>query len=157
MIRSVFDTSSLIVLEHYFPETFPSFWERFDALVAEGIVVSTREVRRELDAFTNRPHILEWAKRNPGFFPVPTPSEQLFVSEILSLPRFQALIKARSLQLGLPVADPFVISAARALNAEVVTQESYKKGAARIPNACEYYGIPCQTLEAFLRRTGWMF
>ena len=39
----VFDTSSFRVLNHYFPEQFPSFWEKFDAagearllLIADG-------------------------------------------------------------------------------------------------------------------------
>ena len=46
----VFDTNSFRVLGNYYPDQFPTFWERFDRAVTDGKIVSVREVRRELEA-----------------------------------------------------------------------------------------------------------
>ena len=44
-MKYVFDSDSLINLfRHYYPERFPTLWEKFDALVEEGKIVSVREV-----------------------------------------------------------------------------------------------------------------
>ncbi|MCZ6821217.1 MAG: DUF4411 family protein [Calditrichaeota bacterium] len=56
----VFDTSSFIVLSHYFPERFPSFWQSFDEFVSNGKILSVREVARELNVDVNKPHLREW-------------------------------------------------------------------------------------------------
>ncbi|MHB1104681.1 MAG: DUF4411 family protein [Devosia sp.] len=46
----VFDTSPLSALfKNYYPRRFPTLWAQFDALVAGGQIVSTREVMREVD------------------------------------------------------------------------------------------------------------
>jgi len=52
----VFDTSSFIVLGHYFPQRFPSFWQNLDQAVADGEVLSVREVLNELKGRGNKPH-----------------------------------------------------------------------------------------------------
>lgn len=44
----IFDTSSFRVLRNYYPTRFVGLWERMDSAVAEGLVASTRECRREL-------------------------------------------------------------------------------------------------------------
>ena len=36
----VVDTSSFIVVSHYFPDRFPSFWVHFDALADSGRLLS---------------------------------------------------------------------------------------------------------------------
>ena len=41
----IFDNSPLSALfRNYYPETFPTLWDNFNALVANGEIVSTREV-----------------------------------------------------------------------------------------------------------------
>ena len=45
----VFDTNSFRVLGNYYPDQFPTFWERFNRAVTDGKIVSVREVRRELE------------------------------------------------------------------------------------------------------------
>ncbi|MEE8526835.1 MAG: DUF4411 family protein [Thermoanaerobaculia bacterium] len=64
-------------------------------------------------------------------------------------------LKARL--LGKPVADPFLIAAAKVLDGCVVTEESFPPNAARIPNVCEHFGIDWTNFEGFLERNGWTF
>jgi len=53
----VFDTSPLISLfENFYRSRFPSLWERFDRLVADGQIVSTREAMREVADGRVNPH-----------------------------------------------------------------------------------------------------
>ena len=153
----VFDTNSFIVLGHYFPERFPSFWERFDELVCSGGVISVREVRRELDHRATRQHLVDWIAGNKRIFLLPSPEETEFVSDIFAVPHFQQLVRQEQRLKGTPVADPFVIAAAKLRGACVVTEESKKRNAARIPNVCEYFEIDCTNLQGMMEREGWRF
>ncbi len=45
----VLDNNSLRVLGNYYPTRFPTLWQSVDRLVANGRLISTREVRNELD------------------------------------------------------------------------------------------------------------
>jgi hypothetical protein len=40
----IFDTNSLRVLGNYYPDQFPSFWQRFENAVEKKDVLSVREV-----------------------------------------------------------------------------------------------------------------
>lgn len=153
----IFDTSSLTVLNAFYPDTFPTFWERFDQLVADGKVLSTREVLRELDKFSNRPNIQSWVKLHHEVFVVPTNDELRFVANIFEIPHFHNLIDKQALLKGTHVADPFVIAAARVKNGKVVTEETFKKNAAKIPNVCEHFNIPYTNVEGFLAEQRWSF
>ena len=62
----VFDSNSFLELQAYYPSTFPSFWERFDELVAAGRIVSVAEVRKELDHLATVPHLIDWVAGNTG-------------------------------------------------------------------------------------------
>ena len=152
-----FDTNSFIVISHYFPERFPSFWERFDRLVAQGRILSCREVLNELSSHATRPHQLAWIKANRKIFLAPSLAEQDFVREIFSIAHFQNLIGERQRATGKPVADPFIIAAARVANGCVVTEEARKENAAKIPNVCEHFGIPWMNIEGFMEKEGWKF
>ena len=58
----VFDNSPLSALfRNYYRKTFPSLWHRFDQLVDDGRLVSTREVFREIEDGPSET-LLEWAK-----------------------------------------------------------------------------------------------
>jgi hypothetical protein len=49
-VSYVFDNSPLSALfRNYYRRTFPTLWERFDQLVADNRLVSTREVFREIE------------------------------------------------------------------------------------------------------------
>ena len=61
----VFDTSSPSVLGNYFPERFPSFWSQFNHLIAQGTVVSVREVRNELRNRAPNDALSKWVEQKP--------------------------------------------------------------------------------------------
>lgn len=141
----------------YYPDIFPSLWERFDQLVADGRITSTREVKRELqDGPVARAR--EWADKNSALFPAPTAVEAQFVRKILEA--FQHNIGHRQILKGGKNADPFVIARAQMLNANVVTLERESEQdtkSAKIPNICKHFKIPCISPEVFMQRENWSF
>ncbi len=152
----VFDSSSLIVLfRHYYPNRFPSLWKKFDALVDEKRIVSTREVLNEFKIHEDR--LLDWANNHRNLFPQPTVAELEFVAEIFKVTHFQTLIRKKERLQGTPVADPFVIAKAQVENGCVVTEESLKTNAAKIPNVCKHFNMFCINLETFMERENWKF
>jgi len=153
----VFDTGAFIVLKNYYPAAFPSLWERIDAGAASGEVVSVREVFNELHNYNDADFIQEWAKQHRAIFASPTNDELLIVQRILAIPHFQSLIGTKAILKGTPVADPFVVAAAKSKGATVVTQEGLKPNAAKVPNVCHHFGVPCLNLEAFMVQQGWTF
>ena len=153
----MFDTSAFIVLKNFYPGTFTTLWNRIDTLVANGTIVSVREVFNELHNYNDADFVQDWAKQHKAVFAKPSNDELLFVQKILAIPHFQVLIGNKAILKGTPVADPFVVAAAMVKGATVVTQEGLKPNAAKIPNVCEEFGIPCVDLEAFMAEQGWTF
>ncbi|MFY9620527.1 MAG: PIN domain-containing protein [Pyrinomonadaceae bacterium] len=153
----IFDTSSCRILRHYYPNRFPSVWAGLDQLVAAGEVISTREVFNELEQFDDPGPVLNWAKHHKEIFTTPTNEETEFVARIFQVQHFHALIAQKSILTGRPVADPFVVAAAAVRNGTVVTQEVMKPNAAKIPNVCAHFNLPCMNLEEFMTDQGWNF
>ncbi|HEY3638779.1 MAG TPA: DUF4411 family protein [Rhizomicrobium sp.] len=153
----VFDNSPLSsMFRNYFPARFPSLWARFDALVAAGDVVSTREALREI---RNGPegHCLDWCNNNQPLFAVPNAAEAGRVAQIFAVPHFQQNIEMQKILKGGLNADPFVIARAMAEGKAVVTMEAHKPNSAKIPNICEHFHVRWLNLEAFMEEQGWMF
>ena len=155
-MNHVFDASSLSQLNAYYPDIFKTFWTGFDAMAASGGVISTREVRAEVER-SDKDHTKAWVKANGGLFTTPTAPEMAFVAQIFAVRHFQALIGPKALLRGTPVADPFVIACAKVKGGVVVTQEKAKPNAARMPNVCAHFGVPCMDLEGFMRDQNWSF
>jgi Domain of unknown function (DUF4411) len=153
----VFDSNSLIDLfKHYYPGRFPTLWDNFDALVSRGRLVSVREVFNEIGSSEDPLGI--WAKEQKNILFLESTVEELkFVVEIFQVQHFQAMIRKKERLKGKPVADPFVIARAKILGACVVTQEKNTDNAAKIPNACDHFGIPCTNLEGFMEKENWTF
>lgn len=156
-MKYVFDTSALIVLKNYYPTTFTTLWGRIDKLTRNGTIVSVREVFNELHNYNDVDFIQDWAKENKAIFGKPSNDELLVVQQILAIPHFQTLIGNKAILKGTPVADPFVVAAGKAKGATVVTQEALKANAAKIPNVCKHFGVPCIDLETFMEQQGWTF
>lgn len=153
----VFDTSSLRALQHFYPGVFRSIWNGLDALVERNELISTREVWNELERQNVSDDVLAWAKRNKQIFTKPNAVEQQFVAQIFKVRHFQGLIGEQQRLKGTPVADPFVIACAKAHNGTVVTEERLKENAAKIPNVCAHFKVPCISLEVFMQQQGWSF
>ncbi len=156
-MKYVFDTSGFRILRNYFPSHFPTLWRGIDGLVKDGRLTSVREALNELDSFNDANFIQDWAKANESIFLAPSRDELLFVAEIFKINHFKALISQKNLLTGKPVADPFVIAAGKANDAWVVTQETRKDNAAKIPNICDHFGIKHTNLEGFMEKEGWSF
>ena len=153
-----FDTSAYSQLKHYHPDVFKTLWTNLDQLITTGTICSTREVLRELEDWTNIPAFLgDWIKSRKFMFSVPNTDEQQFVAQILAVPHFQMLISKQARLRGSTVADPFVIAAAKTHGTTLVTQEDLKPNAARIPNVCQHFNIPCIDFEEFLKQQSWSF
>jgi uncharacterized protein DUF4411 len=153
----VLDTSSFIVLGHYFPDRFPSFWEHLNGLTDSGGLTAVSEVKKELDNQNTRPHLVSWIKAHPELFPAPTSKEMAYVARIFAVTRFQALISQKARLEGRPAADPFVIARGAVLKGCVVTEESTNPDAVRIPNVCQHFGIRCTNLEGLMAAEGWTY
>jgi len=154
----VFDTSSFVVLfKHYYESRFPTLWENFNQLIADEIVLSVKEVVREALTYGKEDRFAQWAKANPKLFKTPSPEEIALIQDLFKQRHFQAIIEKQKLLEGRPVADPFVVAKAKVLNATVVTQEEYKEHGVKIPNVCEYFGVPCTNLEGFMELEDWIF
>lgn len=153
----VFDNSPLSALfKNFYRRRFPSLWERFDDLVAEGRIVSTREALREIEDGATET-LRDWAADNQQLFATPTAPEGAFVGRIYAVPHFQQNIEQQKILKGGKNADPFVIAKAAVENRAVVTMEIFKPNAAKIPNVCQHFRIGCLSLEEFMEQEGWQF
>jgi Domain of unknown function (DUF4411) len=153
----VFDNSPFSALfKSFYRRRFPSLWGNFDSLIADGTITSTREVARELDRFSNQA-CLEWLAGNREIFTTPTAAEAQVVRDIYAVRHFQQNLDTKKLQKGGLNADPFVVAKASASNAAVVTLEQFAPNAARIPNICQNFDVPCLSLEDFMEAEGWEF
>ena len=157
LMAYVFDTSSFSVIGNYYPERFPTFWEKFDQAATVGTIISVREVRRELDFYTPYLHLSEWVKGHGDIFSPPISAETEFVQEIFSVQHFQMLVSEKNRLSSNLGADPFVIARAKVINGCVVTEETRRPNAARIPNVCDHFGIDCTNLQGFMERENWEF
>jgi hypothetical protein len=152
-----FDTSALSALfRNYYRDVFRTLWTGFDQLVSDGRIVSTREVLREIED-GSLDELRQWAAANKKLFATPTADEGAFVAAIYAIPHFQHNIETRKLLNGGNLADPFIIARARVAGAAVVTTERLRPHAAKIPNICAHFTIPCHTLEGFMQAEGWRF
>jgi len=153
----VFDTGPLIDLfRYYYPDRFPSLWEKFRVLVTEGRLISVREVYNEIDS--GEGPLADWAKMQKDTLFSPSSAEELkFVTEIFKVRHFQMMVRKKALLQGKPVADPFVIVRAKIYNGTVVTREVFKENSAQMPNVCKRFSINCISLEQFMQQEGWTF
>jgi hypothetical protein len=141
----VLDTSFIIQLhENYYRETFATLWEHFDEMLATGQFTSTREVKRELEDQNDAAS--EWAAE-----------EGKFVASIYAVKHFQQNIETKKILKGGKNADPFVVARAVAVKGTVLTMEQLKPHAAKIPNICEYFKMPCMDMRQFMVAKNWKF
>lgn len=152
----VFDTTPLLNLfGHYDPAVFPDLWADFNRLLADGRVLSVREVRREIKYGPDA--LLEWVKMNAVVFVAPDAAQTGFLQKMLENRLAQGLIQHKKMLKGGGAADPFIIALARVRDGCVVTEEKHRPNAPKIPTICEQFGIPCVDLTGFMKREGWRY
>ena len=142
----IFDSNVLINLFRNFQRgRFPSLWQKFDAYVVSGQIISVREVLNEIEGRDDK--LSEWAKENRHIFIQPSSEELAFIAEIFKVNHFQMLVRKEERLKGKPVADPFVIAKAKIVQGCVITDELLKPNAAKIPNVCDHFGVAHLDLE----------
>lgn len=143
----------------YYPKRFPALWKRIDELATDLVIMSVREVRKEMEITCRSDHIEAWVDAHPHLFPSPTAEECAVVAELFKKEQYRGLVKRDSILKGSPVADPFIIAAAKVNGRCVVTQESFKTGGARIPTACKepWLNVECISCEGFMEQQGIRF
>lgn len=148
----VFDSNSLSqIFLSFYPSVFRSFWITFEELIKNEQILSTREVKKELEK-KNFPSVPKWISDHPQFFKTPNEEELSFISEIYLVRHFQQNLELKKrLQEGAH-ADPFVIAKAKVIEGSVVTEERYTPNGTSIPNICRHFNIDCLNLEEFLKR-----
>jgi Domain of unknown function (DUF4411) len=153
----VFDNSPLSnLVRNFYRARFPTLWRRFDTLIADRRIVSTREVLREIDDGPIE-SLRDWASQNRPVFATPSAAEGEFVGRIYSVAHFQQNIEQQKLLRGGRNADPFVIAKAAVEDRTVVTMEQFRPNGVKIPNICQHFRVPCLSLEEFMEAEGWVF
>ena len=79
------------------------------------------------------------------------------MTEIFRNAQYRNLGRRNNILRGLPVADPFIVAAGSFYGACVVTQESFRPGAARIPTVCKDLKVECTNIEGFLENEGLIY
>ena len=153
-MRYCLDSSSLIQGWNalYPPTSFPGVWTKIEELVDTGDIVSSDEVRREIEAKDDMLHT--WCtERREMFVPLSLEIQTTATSILAALPRF---VDART---GKSMADPFVVATAHATGTAVVTQEKPTGRLLRpkMPEACNQAGVRWITLLELIRTEGWVF
>lgn len=152
-MKYIFDSGPFIDCRYYFPNIFKNYWHNLNQLANNKNILSVKEVYNEI--LRGSDIISDWAEKNKDIFEKPTSDEFGIVSEILS--RHRELIKVMNISGGTPVADPFIIAKAKVNNLIVVTQETYRENAHKIPNICKELEVEYMSLEKFMNNEGWEF
>jgi hypothetical protein len=147
------DTSTLIAAwqERYPIENFPRFWDRLDAFIAEGCLVSPDEVLRETQKRSDELHA--WLKARNDMFRELAEPIQIEAAQVLA--RFPRLVGERKLRTS---ADPFVIALAKIEGLPIITEEKPTGSTSRpnIPDVCTALGVRTMSLLELIRAERWV-
>lgn len=147
------DTSSLIAAwqERYPIENFPRFWDKVDALIAEGRLISPVEVLNETKKRSDELHA--WLKARPAMFRELDDAVQIEAAQVLA--QFPRLVGERKLRTS---ADPFVIALARVEGWQLVTDEKPTGSLNRpnIPDVCGALGMASMGVLDLIRAEKWV-
>lgn len=151
----VFDTSAYIKgwRDHYPPTTFPGVWTLLETALADGRVISPREVYVELNRKDD--DISAWVGNRVTSFVEPTEEVQ----------REAGAIYREFPNPGIrDAADPWVIAEAKIRDLTVVTYEGRTFAGAptrhwdrQIPGICAHHNVRCVTLPEALGDLGGRF
>lgn len=120
-------------------------------------LTSVRECKQELENYGKEDFLKEWTKRNSKIFLPATSEETKIVAAIFQVPHFRQIVSAAAQLKGKPVADPFLVAAAKINNRILITEEQLKPHAAKIPNICEHFGVTYANLEEMMEMEGLTF
>ena len=158
----IIDSSSLIALNRLYPiDVFPTLWDNVHDLISKGLLISHKEVYKEICAGDDS--LKKWAMDQKNLFKDIDEGQMRIVKEILK--KYPSLAKSESEEIN---ADPFVIALAVTLNNGpqkklftkgklIVTEEKSRGNRIRIPFVCQDYKIDCIDILEMCRAEGWKF
>lgn len=156
----VLDTSILVeISERYYPEVFPSLWEKINELILDDKIVSLKEVLMEID---NGKFSKQWGlinnKVDKKLFREFEGDEMQELEKITELDIYTEKFRDKNKNLttleeewttyGEVVADPLLICHGLYYDSTVVSMESPNKGH-NIPHVCYELGVRCIGLKEF--------
>ena len=150
----VLDSSFLIKLHREQPiELYPSLWERISELLTSGEAVIPREADREMQVKDDE--LRRWLREREAAIVESSVEELEIVRHIAE--RHPAWVQGAK-----NAADPFIIAAASAGGAVVVTDErpsgqGTEDRNLRIPTVAAELGVECILPTELIRRCGWRF
>ena len=167
-MQYVIDTSILIeISERYYPEVFPSFWDKIYELIEDETIVSLVEVQKEIEKgkFSKQWDLVH-VNSGKKFFKELEGDEMLKLSEITELDIYTEKFKNKKGQIttlekdwtiyGEEVADPLLICHGLYHNSTVVTLENPNYGH-NIPHVCYKLDVRCIGLKEFLMENKFKF
>lgn len=146
------DTCAILDLHgRKFPgDLYPDVWPAFEEAVAQGVIISIREVYHELKARDDG--VAAWARTHHAAFEDPDEDQTRELARIANAhPECLDLLKRKAVH-----ADPWVIAGASAWGLVVVTSEGLGSPK-KIPAICRAEGIPCIDLLDMSRGLDWKF
>lgn len=160
----VIDSSSFIELNWRYPiDVFPSLWKNIEGLIKKGLLISPKEVLKELSVMDDS--LKKWATKQKGLFKELNENQIKIVKEILK--KYPSLAKSDN---EFPSADPFIIALAIELKRDaqktltpttkrriIVTEERLRGQRIKIPFVCQDYGLECMNIIEMCRAEGWKF
>ena len=158
MLKYSIDASAILVAwARYYPiDLFPSFWDKFEEMIKNGIGMAIELIERELSKKDDK--CIKWFKSRDlyNFFYEIDDKIQNSVSTILSNQNYQRLVEDRKGTFG---ADPFVIAFAQVNDFIVVTGEKPSNSLIKpkIPDVCKDIGIECINIIELMRIEKWIF
>jgi hypothetical protein len=149
----LWDSNIFIEVSKY-PVAFSTFWSDLESSFASKSILTVSEVKREIESVDGKiRYIVD--KYKP--FIMPTPEDLVVVSSIMRNSKYAGFIKKTNWLQGKAVADPFIVAVAKNRGYSVVTNESFYKSGARIPDACKEYQVECIDIHGFFEKLGWKY
>lgn len=146
--KYVLDTSALIDLKNEYPQAaFPSLWQRIEELCDKGVIISVREVRREIERGSDQ--LVLWVKARPTMFKMPSVEEAILVGTLQD--DHPSWVDPAGTN---PDADPFVVAAAKCQDLIIITHEKPNK---LLRVAAKRLELRCLRIAELVAEEGWQF
>ena len=145
------DAGAVIGLNHHYPaDLFPDLWPQLDAVAQSGRMSMAREAIREVERKADGANT--WIQRHKARIQDPQPDDTFTVAMVT--PELRDLIDPDAT---VPEGDPFVVALAKRDSLTVLTTETRRGGARKVPKVCSSLSIPCMGLVELFREEGWKF
>jgi hypothetical protein len=148
----VIDTSAFIDLKNnYRRNTFPGLWQNFEAMCADKLIISPREVFREIKKGDDI--LTEWVADFEDMFLEPCEQEVTILQAI-----YKEYPKEIIAKYGYGNwADPLVLACGKHYNITIIQEERNERNPFVIPRIAKKFNIKYTRLSDFFEDQAWEF